>query len=188
MQLDPRSTTDLFEDAVSLFMLRRMSEGKQCLERALAISPDWLPARIGITQFLLFEGKTDEVYKKMDELAGVPGIVQQLISDPLYRFRWEIGLPPVYERRLEKLSLGDARVDSAEFYRAQGRPALDARHGDHGARTRILRFGPRGARAAATRRAGLRRSHTRTSDLRIQSSAAPRKHARTRTALERSVA
>jgi serine/threonine-protein kinase len=129
LQLDPRSTTDLFEDAVSLFMLRRMSEGKQCLERALAISPDWLPARIGITQFLLFEGKTDEVYKKMDELAGVPGIVQQLISDPLYRFRWEIGLPPVYERRLEKLSLGDARVDSAEFYRAQGR--LYARHGDH---------------------------------------------------------
>jgi serine/threonine-protein kinase len=130
LQVDPRSTTDLFEDAVSLFMLRRMSEGKQCLERALAINPDWLPARIGITQFLLFEGKTDDVYQKMGELAGVPGIVQQLISDPLYRFRWEIGLPPVYEQRLEQLSVGDARVDSAEFYRAKGR--LYARHGDHG--------------------------------------------------------
>jgi TolB-like protein/tRNA A-37 threonylcarbamoyl transferase component Bud32/tetratricopeptide (TPR) repeat protein len=128
--LDPRSTTDLFEDAVSLFLLRRMSEGKRCLERALAISPDWVPARIGITQFLLFEGKTDEVYQKMGELAEVPGIVQQLIGDPLYRFRWEIGLPPVYEQRLERLSIGDARVDSAEFYRAKGR--LYARHGDHG--------------------------------------------------------
>ena len=129
-ELDPRSTTDLFEDAVSLFLLRRMSDGKRCLERALAISPDWVPARIGITQFLLFEGKTDEVYQKMGELAEVPGIVQQLISDPLYRFRWEIGLPPVYEQRLERMSIGDARVDSAEFYRAKGR--LYARHGDHG--------------------------------------------------------
>jgi serine/threonine-protein kinase len=130
IQLDPRSTTDLFEDAVSLFMLRRMSEGKQCLQRALAISPDWLPARIGITQFLLFEGKTNDVYQRMGELAEVPGIVQQLISDPLYRFRWEIGLPPVYEQRLDQLSIGEARVDSAEFYRAKGR--LYARRGDHG--------------------------------------------------------
>ena len=128
IQLDPRSTTDLFEDAVSLFMLRRMSEGKQCLERALAISPDWLPAHIGITQFLLFEGKTDEVFQKMRELAEVPGMVQQLISDPLYRFRWEIGLPPVYEQRLDTMSIGEARVDSAEFYRAKGR--LYARHAD----------------------------------------------------------
>jgi serine/threonine-protein kinase len=129
LQLDPRSTTDLFEDAVSLFMLRRMSEGKQCLERALAINPDMVPARIGITQFLLFEGKTDEVYRRMAELAEVPGIVQQLISDPLYRFRWEIGLPPIYEQRLERMTLAEARVDSAEFYRAKGR--LYARHNDH---------------------------------------------------------
>jgi serine/threonine-protein kinase len=129
LQLDPRSTTDLFENAVSLFMLRRMSEGKQCLERALAINPDMVPARIGITQFLLFEGKTDEVYRRMAELAEVPGIVQQLISDPLYRFRWEIGLPPIYEQRLERMTLAEARVDSAEFYRAKGR--LYARHNDH---------------------------------------------------------
>jgi tetratricopeptide (TPR) repeat protein len=110
-------------------MLRRMSEGKQCLERALAINPDMVPARIGITQFLLFEGKTDEVYRRMAELAEVPGIVQQLISDPLYRFRWEIGLPPIYEQRLERMTLAEARVDSAEFYRAKGR--LYARHNDH---------------------------------------------------------
>jgi eukaryotic-like serine/threonine-protein kinase len=128
LQLDPRSTTDLFENAVSLFMLRRMSEGKQSLERALAINPDMVAARIGITQFLLFEGKTDEVYQRMGELADVPGIVQQLISDPLYRFRWEVGLPPPYEQRLDRMTLAEARVDSAEFYRAKGR--LYARHND----------------------------------------------------------
>ena len=127
-QLDPRSATNLFEAGVALFQLRRMAEGTQFLERALEINPDWLPARIGITQFLLFEGKNDEVKRRMAEMSDLPGIVQQLIGDPLYRFRWEVGLPPVYEQRLEALSLAEARVDSAEFYRAKGR--LYARRGN----------------------------------------------------------
>jgi tetratricopeptide (TPR) repeat protein len=127
-ELDPRSAPNLFEAGVALFFLGRMSEGAQFLERALTINPEWLPARIGISQFFLFEGKTDEVNRRMAEMANVPGIVQQLIGDPLYRFRWEIGLPAAYEQRLEGLSLADARVDSAEFYRAKGR--LYARHGD----------------------------------------------------------
>jgi serine/threonine-protein kinase len=128
-QLDPRSVTDLYEGAVSLFMLRRTSEGKRLLERALTINPDWLPARIGLTQFLLFEGKTGEAYQRMIELADAPGIVQQLVGEPLYRYRWEIGLPPIYEQRLDQLSLNEAGGDTAEFYRAKGR--LYARRGDH---------------------------------------------------------
>ena len=166
-------------------MLRRMSEGKQCLERALAISPDWLPARIGITQFLLFEGKTDEVYQKMGELAEVPGIVQQLISDPLYRFRWEIGLPPVYEQRLEECrSATRAWTAPSSIAPRAGftRGTVTTGANEHTS----IPSSPCSSRGDASRQS--RRSRTSTSDLRIPSSVAPRKPAPTRTALERSEA
>ena len=120
-QLDPRSLTNLFEASVAAFMSRRMEQSIDLLNRALAINPDWLPARISIPEVLMFEGKTSEANQRLIELANTPNIVTQLIGDPLYRALWEVGLPPEYEQRLERLSLAEAHVDSAEYYRAKGR-------------------------------------------------------------------
>jgi serine/threonine-protein kinase len=127
-QLDPRSLTNLFEAGVALFMSRRLEEGIAYLERALAISPDWVPAKLGISEILVFEGKTAEANQRIVDIVGAPGVMSQLIGDPLYRFRWEVGMPPVYDQRLERISLAEANVDSAEYYRAKGR--LYARRGD----------------------------------------------------------